>query len=101
MSAISLYYTRQLTRKEIAKGEHRNFVGGFWHEIGNLQFEFLLGQGLLPSHKLVDIGCGALRCGLPIIRYLEKGTYFGLDINASLIEAAKSELSLAELTSKR
>jgi cyclopropane fatty-acyl-phospholipid synthase-like methyltransferase len=101
MSAISLYYTRQLTRKEIAKGEHRNFVGGFWHEIGALQFDFLLRQGLLPTHKLVDIGCGALRCGLPIIRYLEKGNYFGLDINESLLEGGRRELALAELTIKQ
>jgi cyclopropane fatty-acyl-phospholipid synthase-like methyltransferase len=101
MSAISPYYTRQLTRKEIAKGEHRNFVGGFWHEIGTLQFEFLLRQGLLPGHKLIDIGCGALRCGIPIIRYLEKGNYFGLDINESLLEAGKRELEMAGLTVKQ
>ena len=101
MSAISLYYTRQLTRKEIARGEHRNFVGGFWHEIGTLQFEFLLGHGLLPHHKVVDIGCGALRCGLPIIRYLVEGNYFGLDINESLLEGGKRELAMAELTSKQ
>ena len=98
---MSLYYTRQLTREEIAAGEHRNFVGGFWHEIGTLQFEFLLRQGLLPSHKLVDIGCGALRCGLPIIRYLEKDNYYGLDINQSLLEGGKCELATAGLTGKR
>ena len=101
MSAINSYYTRQLTRKEIAAGEHRNFVGGMWHEIGALQFEFLLRQGLLPGHKMIDIGCGALRCGIPIIGYLEPGNYFGLDINASLIEAGKYELGDAGLTHKQ
>jgi SAM-dependent methyltransferase len=99
--AINPYYTRQLTRKEIAAGVHRSFVGGLWHEIGTLQFKFLLKQGLLPSHKVVDIGCGALRCGIPIIRYLDAGNYFGFDINASLIEAGKHELNLAELNAKR
>ena len=101
MMAINPYYTRQLTRKEIAAGEHRSFVGGLWHEIGALQFEFLLKQGLLPSHKVVDVGCGSLRCGIPIIRYLEEGNYSGFDINASLIEAGKYELDLAGLTGKR
>ena len=101
MTAVSLYYTRQLSRKEIAAGEHRNFVGGFWNEIGALQFEFLLRQGLLPNHKLVDIGCGALRCGVPIIRYLEKSNYFGLDINESLLEGGKLELAMAGLKGKR
>jgi ubiquinone/menaquinone biosynthesis C-methylase UbiE len=85
----------------MAAGEHRNFVGGLWHEIGALQFEFLLRQGLLPFHTLVDVGCGALRCGIPIIQYLEEGNYYGLDINASLLEAGKCELAKAGLTGKR
>jgi cyclopropane fatty-acyl-phospholipid synthase-like methyltransferase len=93
-------YSRQLTRAEIASGEHRKLVGGLWLEIGALQLEFLLQQGLLPGHKLVDIGCGALRCGIPIIRYLDAGNYHGLDINASLIEAGKYELAKAGLTAK-
>jgi SAM-dependent methyltransferase len=101
LSAINNYCTRQLTPAEIAAGEHRNFVGGLWHEIGALQFEFLLRQGLLPSHKLVDIGCGALRCGVPIIRYIEEGNYYGLDINASLIEAGKCELTRERLNAKK
>ena len=100
VSAINNYYSRQLTPAQIAAGEHRNFVGGLWHEIGALQFEFLLQKGLRPCHKLVDIGCGALRCGVPIIRYLEEGNYYGLDINASLIEAGKFELAKAGLTAK-
>ncbi len=52
--AISLYYTRQLTREEIAAGEHRNFMGGFWHEIGTLQFEFLLMR--TPYHSISGEG---------------------------------------------
>jgi len=100
VSTIKNYYTRQLTPDEIAMGEHRNFVGGLWHDIGALQLEFLIGQGLLPFHKLVDIGCGALRCGIPIIQYLEKGNYYGLDFNLSLIEAGKGELAKEDLTAK-
>lgn len=93
MKAINNYYVRQLTREEIAAGEHRNFVGGLWQEIGDLQFEFLKRNGLAAHHLLLDIGCGALRCGIPIIRYLDCGNYFGLDLNSSLIEAARSELA--------
>jgi SAM-dependent methyltransferase len=101
MKAVNQYYGRQLTAEEIAAGAHRDFVGGLWAEIGDLQFEFLQQQGLTPQHKLVDIGCGALRCGLPIIRYLDAGNYYGLDINASLIEAGQQELEKEELTSKQ
>ena len=101
MKAVNQYYARQLTPEEIAAGAHRDLVGGLWDEIGALQFEFLRQQGLLPQHKLVDIGCGALRCGIPIIRYLDEGNYYGVDINASLIDAGQHELEQAGLKSKQ
>ena len=97
---INDYYERQLTPKEIADGQHRNFVGGLWHEIGKLQLEFLIAHGLRPHHRLVDVGCGALRCGVPIVRFLDSSNYYGLDINESLIEAGKRELEKEELTNK-
>ncbi|MDX6289544.1 MAG: hypothetical protein QOH42_1343 [Blastocatellia bacterium] len=101
MKTVNQYYERQLTPEEIAAGAHRDLVGGLWDEIGVLQFDFLRQQGLLPQHKLVDIGCGALRCGIPIIRYLDEGNYYGLDINASLIEAGQHEIEHAGLKSKQ
>lgn len=94
-------YGRQLTREEILAGEHKTVVGGFWSEVGQLQFAFLQENGLLPSHTLLDVGCGALRCGIPIIRYLDPGNYCGLDINASLIDAGRHELKQEGLTGKQ
>ena len=93
-------YGRQLTASEIAAKEHRAFVGGLWEEIGQLQFEFLKAQGLLPEHKLVDMGCGAMRGGIYFVNYLNKGNYFGLDINESLINAGKLELDAIGLLHK-
>ena len=93
-------YGRQLTASEIAAKEHRAFVGGLWEEVGQIQFEFMKSQGLLPEHKLVDVGCGAMRGGIHFVKYLDKGNYFGLDINASLIDAAKSELDAYGLMHK-
>jgi SAM-dependent methyltransferase len=86
-------YLRQLSQDQIAKGKHKDRVGGMWEEIGHLQFEFLQQQGLLPEHKFLDVGCGSLRGGIHFIPYLNAGNYYGLDINASLIEAGKIELA--------
>jgi len=44
-------------------------VEGF--EAGGKQLRYLLRAGLNPSSKLVDLGCGVLRAGYWIIRFLE------------------------------
>lgn len=66
---------------------HREMVGGLWDEIGLLQFNYLCQQGLLPSHYLLDIGCGSLRGGIHFIRFLENRHYFGIERNQELLNA--------------
>jgi cyclopropane fatty-acyl-phospholipid synthase-like methyltransferase len=93
-------YHRALTDAEIAAGDHRQFVGGLWEEIGELQCGFLIAQGLRPDHALVDIGCGAVRGGVHFVRYLQPGRYHGLDIDSSLIAAGQIELRRANLADR-
>jgi len=93
-------YSKQLSREEIDKKMHREFVGGLWHEMGRLQFEFLVSVGLRPDHKFLDVGCGCLRGGVHFMKYLKAGHYYGLDINSSLIEAGKIEVEEAGLSHK-
>jgi hypothetical protein len=64
----------------------RDYVGGLWHEIGDLQFKFLVEMGLRPEHVLLDIACGSLRAGVRFIPYLNPGNYLGLDIDPILVE---------------
>jgi SAM-dependent methyltransferase len=69
--------------------------------MGQLQFDFLVKQGLKPYHVFLDIACGALRAGRFLIPYLEEGNYLGIDKHAELIEAGKfQEVAPAELQSK-
>ena len=93
-------YDRELTPEEIDRGAHRDAIGGMWEEIGRLQFEFVKSRGLRPDQKLCDTGCGALRGGIHFVRYLDAGKYYGLDINASLLEGGRRELEKAGLAAK-
>lgn len=93
-------YHRALSDADIDSGAHRDFVGGLWDEIGQLQFDFLVEQGLKPHHKLIDVGCGALRGGVHFVRYLQPGNYFGLDINPTLIKAGQREIASAGLADR-
>lgn len=80
-------YDRALLQEQIDDGEHRRMIGGLWDAVGQLQLQHLVSCGLVPSMRLVDIGCGALRGGVKFIDYLDAGNYFGLDLNASLLQA--------------
>ena len=85
----------------LEKEGHREFVGGRWEEIGKLQFDFLVRQGLRPYHVLLDIACGSLRAGRLFIPYLDPGNYLGLDKHAEVINAGKTkEIGQDVLTSR-
>lgn len=58
-----------------------------WEDVGRMQFEFLLREGLQPHHHLLDIGCGSFRGGRFVIDYLQEGHYFGIDREAQHLEA--------------
>jgi SAM-dependent methyltransferase len=61
------------------------------------QIDFLQRVGLAKQHQLLDLGCGTLRGGLPLIGYLSAGNYTGIDIRADIIEEALRELEEAGL----
>jgi hypothetical protein len=84
------YSGRVFTEEEISKGVHRRFVGASSDEAfeshGARQLEFLKGHGLRPEHKLLDVGCGCFRAGRYFIDYLDRGNYYGVDANLSLMQ---------------
>src|SRR4051812_28089921 len=80
-------YDFELSPEEVARGDHRLRVGGMWDEIGKIQFDYLVAQGLRPDSYLLDVGCGSLRGGIHFIDYLEPHHYFGIDSNQSLVQA--------------
>jgi hypothetical protein len=75
----------------IRSGGHRDYVGGMWEEIGRLQFDFMLAQGLRPEDVLLDIGCGSLRAGVLLVPYLNKGNYLGIEKEQLLLECGVAE----------
>ena len=72
-----------------------------WQLKRDFQISFLRQHGLEPSHVLVDIGCGTLRGGIPIIEYLAADSYVGIDVRSEAIEEARRELREHGLEQKR
>ena len=84
---------------------HRAFVGGngeFWEKIANLQYSFMISQGLKPNHVLLDVACGSLRAGRLFIDYLSQGNYLGLDKEIDLIiHGVAEELGIKSFSDKQ
>ena len=93
-SHISPYHRPNFYADALARGRHRDIVGGRWDETGRVQMSLLIEAGLQPHHQLLDIGCGALRLGCKAVPYLDPGKYWGTDLSADLmIKGHQSELA--------
>lgn len=71
-----------------------------WLALGRMQFDYLLGHGLKPGSRMLDIGCGNLRAGWHFIDYLDAGHYYGIDISPDILIAAKGTLTERGLQAK-
>ena len=76
---------QQLTAGQKAKiFSHIVFTGGaadLFTEVGQRTLAMLVEQGLKPQHHVLDIGSGCLRCGIPLINYLQPERYCGIEPN--------------------
>lgn len=75
--------------------------GDLFEELAQWQFEWVRNHGLSREDTLVDVGCGVLRGGVPIIRYLEPEKYYGLDISERTLSVARDRLREHGLQHKR
>lgn len=90
-------------RMGLSKTEKRHELVGparLWKMKQDFQINFLKNQNLQPSDKLVDIGCGTLRGGIPIIDYLDKGHYCGIDVRENVFVEGRKELQDHKLEDK-
>lgn len=82
---ISPYHAPNFFEDALAKGRHRDIVGGRWDETGLIQMQILLAAGLDPHHHLLDIGAGSLRLGCKAVPYLDPGHYWATDLSGALL----------------
>jgi cyclopropane fatty-acyl-phospholipid synthase-like methyltransferase len=83
--------------------QKRHFKAGplhLWRVKRDFQIGFLKEVGLAPEHLLLDIGCGTLRGGIPIIAYLEAGHYYGVESRVDVFNEGTKELKEAKLEDK-
>ena len=84
------------------KARRHALVGSatLWQMKRDFQIQFLQAMNLKPEHYLLDIGCGTLRGGLPLIAYLQAEHYFGLEVRAEVLAQGRQELKEAGMAHK-
>jgi SAM-dependent methyltransferase len=71
-----------------------------WLKIGQMQFDYLLGHGLQPGDRMLEIGCGNLRAGRLFVGFLGPGNYHGIDISPDILLAAQQTVVTYGLQAK-
>jgi hypothetical protein len=73
---------------------------GQWDEHRRFQFDFLKSHGLKLEHTFLELGCGPLTGGLPVIEYLNPAGYVGIDIRPAALNLCWQEVGRAGLSDK-
>lgn len=55
---------------------------------GEVQLELLQLEGCRPRDAVLEIGCGCLNAGIPVMQYLKARRYVGIEPNRWLLDAA-------------
>ena len=58
---------------------------------GELQLELLKREGCRPESSVLEVGCGCLNAGVPVMAYLDRGRYVGIEPNRWLLDTAFSD----------
>ena len=100
---MELFKSKRLSRKHVQGDVAAHLEGAdHWDDVGRMQFDFLLREGLQQHHYLLDVGCGSFRGGRFVVDYLQEGHYFGIDRDAQHLEAGiERVLKPANLTTKK
>jgi cyclopropane fatty-acyl-phospholipid synthase-like methyltransferase len=68
----------------------------FSHERQN-DFDFLISLGLKRNHKILDLGCGGGRIGIPLLSYLDSENYYGLDKEGFMVDEFRQSIRRAKI----
>jgi 2-polyprenyl-3-methyl-5-hydroxy-6-metoxy-1,4-benzoquinol methylase len=55
------------------------------NKVGPVQLNLLIHYGLLPTHTVLDVGCGIGRLAYKMADYLTSGSYYGFDISRAAV----------------
>lgn len=80
--------------------EARGYVGTT-QASGVCQFELMKREGCVPTSRVLEVGCGVLHAGVPLMEYLDPGNYVGMDPNEWLRNLAMEDSRVRQLVASK
>ena len=98
-------YFAEIVRPGLQRGQAhptlgRNLSGSAFGEAAGKMLKMLIANGLNKDDVCVDYGCGTLRVGVHVIKYLQRGAYWGLDVDDAVLEEGRKLVGNSLLTDK-
>ena len=88
--------TYQALYEDVAASTGDEGVGaGDYDAIGEIELDVLRAEGLGPTSRLLDFGCGNGRLAVHAVPYLRGGAYIGTDIAPTFLDGARRRLAPA------
>jgi SAM-dependent methyltransferase len=103
-SEPTAYTSLTLSERARLAQESGVFLGGplrKFESVGRNQLSILLRNGLDFDSRVLDVGCGALRAGYWLIRFLDPGCYFGIEPNQTMLEAGRNIIVTPEVLAQK
>ncbi|WP_435333058.1 class I SAM-dependent methyltransferase [Haloarchaeobius sp. TZWWS8] len=88
-------YTEYYLRHTKRGNDPRSLVGPLdtWEQTLEWQKSQLFDRiEVKPDDRVLDVGCGIFRAGLPLLEFLDEGKYYGCDISERALEAGRERL---------
>jgi SAM-dependent methyltransferase len=89
-----------LNERELQSLEDMMGFRGQWDEHRRFQIDELKRLGLQPSSSFLEIGCGPLTAGIPVIQYLDSDRYVGIDVRSNVLDLSWQQVGRAGLSAK-
>ena len=98
-------YANHLVSKHLNSDTEHTKIGGKLKDSNkttrDINALIKLAENIKKTTRIIDYGCGTLRIGIPLIKFLDEGNYFGADVSNDILQKCVELLGKDLLSHKK